>query len=171
MTAGGLLHEHARDDQARSVYTGAIVATSTQHAAPLSEAEVADQVAAAASAAALAPAQCAVAHCAEIVSGKWTLLVIRDLATGPKFFSDLERSLAGISPRTLCERLKLLAERGFVTRTRIKGVPPRSVYELTERGVELAPMIETMRRVGEVLLASPLDTVAAAEIAAEDCCG
>jgi DNA-binding HxlR family transcriptional regulator len=144
------------------------VATITDHSAPLDD----DAIAAAARAAQLAPAQCAVAHCAEIVSGKWTLLVIRDLAGGPKFFSDLERSLAGISPRTLCERLKLLAERGFVTRTRIKGLPPRSMYELTERGFELAPMIETMRRVGEILLASPLDPAAAAAIEDESsCCG
>lgn len=129
-----------------------------------------DDSAEAARIASLAPAQCAVAHCAEIVSGKWTLLVLRDLAAGPKFFSDLERSLAGISPRTLCERLKLLAERGFVTRTRIKGVPPRSMYELTERGHELAPMIETMRRIGEALMASPIDPAVAAEIVADDCC-
>ena len=161
MVAGGRLAPDPCDTQACSVYTGEDVTTLNEQSAALDEA---------AAAAALAPAQCAVAHCAEIVSGKWTLLVLRDLAEGPKFFSDLERSLAGISPRTLCERLKLLAERGFVTRTRIKGVPPRSMYELTERGAELAPMIETMRRVGEALMASPLDTSAADAIAAEDCC-
>lgn len=112
----------------------------------------------------LEPAQCAVAHCAEIVSGKWTLLLLRDLALGERSYSDLERSLAGISPRTLCDRLRLLAAKGLVQRTRIKGLPPRSVYALTDRGAELIPVIETMRTVGEALLASPFDDAAAADI-------
>lgn len=119
----------------------------------------------------LAPEQCAVARCAEIVSGKWTLLMIRDLANGPMSFSELQSSLAGISPRTLCDRLKVLARDGFVSRTRIKALPPRSIYELTERGFELVPVIETMRSVGEVLLASQPDIAAAEAVAADDCCG
>ena len=100
-------------------------------------------------------ARCAVARCAEIVSGKWTLLVVRDLALGPRSYSDLESSLAGISPRTLCERLKLLATEGLVTRTRIKGLPPRTEYALTERGELLLPVLETMRRAGAALLEAP----------------
>ncbi|MEO6867322.1 MAG: helix-turn-helix domain-containing protein, partial [Gaiellales bacterium] len=87
--------------------------------------------AAAESATRLAPAQCAVARCADIVTGKWTLLVVRDLIGGPRSYSDLESSLAGISPRTLCARLKQLAGAGLMTRTRINGVPPRTMYELT----------------------------------------
>jgi DNA-binding HxlR family transcriptional regulator len=141
------------------------VATTTEHAAPLSDDDRPAQ------GAELAPAQCAVATCAELVSGKWTLLVIRDLASGPKSYSELESSLAGISPRTLCERLKQLAASGMVSRTRIKGLPPRTMYELTERGFELAPIIETMRSVGEALMASEPDA-AAVEAAAEidSCC-
>ncbi|MCW2925806.1 MAG: transcriptional regulator, HxlR family [Thermoleophilia bacterium] len=119
----------------------------------------------------LAPEQCAVARCAEIVSGKWTLLLIRDLADGPMSFSDLQSSLAGISPRTLCDRLKVLARDGFVSRTRIKALPPRSIYELTDRGFELVPVIETMRLVGEALLASQPDVAAADAITADECCG
>ncbi|MCW2960542.1 MAG: transcriptional regulator [Thermoleophilia bacterium] len=139
----------------------------TDNAAPLGE----DEQPANAAEPKLAPAQCAVAACADIVSGKWTLLLLRDLATGPKFYSDLERSLAGISPRTLCDRLKVLGMHGLVSHTRIKALPPRSIYELTERGFELVPVIETMRTVGEALLASPLDVVTAAEIAADTPCG
>lgn len=93
------------------------------------------------------------ARCADVVCGKWTLLLVRDLLAGPRSFSELEQSLAGISPRTLCERLKLLAAEGIVTRTRIRGLPPRTIYELTELGVSLAPIVETMRGVGEQLLA------------------
>ncbi|MCW2955157.1 MAG: transcriptional regulator [Thermoleophilia bacterium] len=124
-----------------------------------------------AAAPALAPAQCAVAACADIVSGKWTLLLLRDLASGPKFYSDLESSLTGISPRTLCDRLKVLGMHGLVSHTRIKALPPRSIYELTERGFQLVPVIETMRAVGEALLASPVDEQAAADIAAGTPCG
>jgi DNA-binding HxlR family transcriptional regulator len=118
----------------------------------------------------LAPAQCAVARCADVVSGKWTLLVVRDLASGPKSYSELEASLTGISPRTLCDRLKLLATAGLVSRTRIKALPPRTLYELTEGGHTLVPMIETMRQVGEMLLAAPADAAAAEAIIADDCC-
>jgi DNA-binding HxlR family transcriptional regulator len=136
-----------------SGYIGVVVTTTPDHAASLDEVETP-----AAAEPRLAPEQCAVAVCAELVCGKWTLLVVRDLATGPKSYSELEASLAGISPRTLCDRLKLLATAGMVTRTRIKGLPPRTMYELTERGVALQPIVEAMRDVGEQLLrAEPLE--------------
>lgn len=99
----------------------------------------------------LAPTQCFVARCAEVISGKWTLLVVRELAPGPRYFNELEKGLPGISPRTLCERLKLLAANGLITRTRIKGLPPRTTYELTPNGRLLLPIIDTMREVGEIL--------------------
>ena len=54
--------------------------------------------------------KCPVCACAEIISGKWTLLVIRDLAEGSRRFCELERSLQGISPRTLSLRLRALEE-------------------------------------------------------------
>ena len=92
---------------------------------------------------------CPVGRCAEILSGKWTLLVIRDLLDGPRHYGELERSLRGISPRTLCDRLKFLAEQDVVTRTYIKGLPPRTVYELTDRGRALESVISVMRAYGD----------------------
>ena len=59
---------------------------------------------------------CPVCATAEIVCGKWTLLVIRDLAEGRSRFCELERSLQGISPRTLSLRLRALEEAGIVKR-------------------------------------------------------
>src|ERR671930_400537 len=59
---------------------------------------------------------CPVGCCAEIISGKWTLLMIRDLADGSRRFCELERSLEGISPRTLSLRLRALEENGIVER-------------------------------------------------------
>src|SRR5438270_22553 len=69
---------------------------------------------------------CPVCRTAEIVCGKWTLLVIRDLAEGRSRFCELERSLEGISPRTLSLRLRALEEEGIVARQTFPEVPPRA---------------------------------------------
>jgi DNA-binding HxlR family transcriptional regulator len=92
---------------------------------------------------------CPVCRTAEIVCGKWTLLVIRDLAAGRTRFCELERSLKGISPRTLSLRLRALEEEGIVERHTYPEVPPRVEYALTEKGRALLPLIEDMRAYGE----------------------
>jgi len=89
-----------------------------------------------------------VCRTAEIVCGKWTLLVIRDLAEGRSRFCELERSLAGISPRTLSLRLRALEEEGIVERQTFPEVPPRVEYVLTKKGRALVPLIEDMRTYG-----------------------
>ena len=95
---------------------------------------------------------CPVCRTADIVCGKWTLLVIRDLAEGRARFCELERSLAGISPRTLSLRLRALEEEGIVERRTYPEVPPRVEYELTEKGRGLLPVIDEMRRYGHTWL-------------------
>jgi len=94
-------------------------------------------------------AVCPVARTAEIISGKWTLLIIRDLASGVKRFNQLERSLHGISPKTLSERLRSLEEEGIVLRQTFAEVPPRVEYTLTEKGHDLVQVIESMRTYGK----------------------
>ena len=91
---------------------------------------------------------CPVCRTAEIVCGKWTLLVIRDLAEGRSRFCELERSLQGISPRTLSLRLRALEEEGVVERQTFPEVPPRVEYALTDKGRALVPLIEDMRAYG-----------------------
>jgi DNA-binding HxlR family transcriptional regulator len=91
---------------------------------------------------------CPVCRTAEIVCGKWTLLVIRDLSEGRSRFCELERSLQGISPRTLSLRLRALEEEGIVERQTFPEVPPRVEYVLTAKGRALAPLIEDMRTYG-----------------------
>jgi DNA-binding HxlR family transcriptional regulator len=91
---------------------------------------------------------CPVGCCAEIISGKWTLLLIRDLAEGSQRFCELERSLRGISPRTLSLRLRALEENGIVERRTYPEVPPRVEYALTDKGSALVPLIEDMRAYG-----------------------
>ena len=80
---------------------------------------------------------------------KWTLLLVRDLAEGRSRFCELERSLAGISPRTLSLRLRALEEEGIVERQNYPEVPPRVEYALTDKGRALLPIIEHMRFYGE----------------------
>ena len=92
---------------------------------------------------------CPVGCCAEIISGKWTLLVIRDLADSNRRFCELERSLQGISPRTLSLRLRALEECGIVQRHTYPEVPPRVEYALTEKGRALVPLIDEMRTYGQ----------------------
>jgi DNA-binding HxlR family transcriptional regulator len=91
---------------------------------------------------------CSVACCAEIVGAKWTALLLHDLSEGPRRFSELEHSCAGISPRTLSERLRTLEDEGIVERHSYHESPPRVEYELTEKGEALLPIIEEMRRFG-----------------------
>src|SRR5438105_2188518 len=92
---------------------------------------------------------CPVARTARIISGKWTLLIIRDLTSGVKRFHQLERSLQGISPKTLSERLRSLEEEGIIFRQTFAEVPPRVEYSLTEKGNDLVDVIESMRSYGQ----------------------
>ena len=92
---------------------------------------------------------CPVCRTADIVCGKWTLLLVRELAEGCSRFCELERSLVGISPRTLSLRLRALEEEGIVARSTFPAVPPRVEYALTEKGLALIPIIDDMRAYGE----------------------
>jgi DNA-binding HxlR family transcriptional regulator len=101
----------------------------------------------------MSQSDCPVCRTAEIISGKWTLLLIRDLADCNRRFCELERSLEGISPRTLSLRLRALEEQGIVARHTYPEVPPRVEYALTDKGLALVPLIEDMRRYGRRWLA------------------
>ena len=96
---------------------------------------------------------CPVAKTAEIFSNKWTPLILRDLVDGERRFSQLERSLVGISPKTLSERLKRLEDARVIDRRCFAEVPPRVEYSLTEKGHALMPLIDCMREFGQRWLA------------------
>ena len=104
--------------------------------------------------------ECPVCRTAEIISGKWTLLIIRDLADSSLRFCELERSLEGISPRTLSLRLRALEEEGIVERRTFPEVPPRVEYQLTQKGRALMPLIEDMRQYGREWLGVSDDSCA-----------
>lgn len=95
---------------------------------------------------------CPVARTADLIGNKWTPLILRDLAVGQRRFSQLERSLVGISPKTLSERLKRLEDAEVVTRQCYAEVPPRVEYSLTEKGEALLPLIDCMRDFGRAWL-------------------
>jgi len=99
---------------------------------------------------------CPVCKTAEIVCAKWTLLLVRDLSEGRSRFCELERSLQGISPRTLSLRLRALEEEGIVERETYPEVPPRVEYALTEKGLALLPIIDDMRTYGDRWLGAAL---------------
>ncbi|MBI5815133.1 MAG: helix-turn-helix transcriptional regulator [Nitrospinae bacterium] len=87
---------------------------------------------------------CPVRKTMEIIQGKWTLLILRDLMAGPRRFGQLRRSLDGVSPRTLSARLKELEAEGILTRTIYAEIPPRVEYRLTPNGLGLKGVIGAM---------------------------
>ena len=90
----------------------------------------------------------AVAASADILGAKWTALLIYDLAAGTRRFRELEHSCAGISSRTLAERLRALERGGIVRRRSYPESPPRVEYELSEKGRDLLPIIDAMTAFG-----------------------
>jgi DNA-binding HxlR family transcriptional regulator len=93
--------------------------------------------------------ECTVERTLEVIGGKWTTLVLRDLLHGTKRFGELRSNLTGISPKTLTDRLRYLEEQGVVTRTVYPEIPPRVEYDLTEKGQGLGKIILEMSKWGE----------------------
>jgi DNA-binding HxlR family transcriptional regulator len=84
----------------------------------------------------------------DLVGDKWTLLIVRDLAAGPRRFVELQRVLPGISTEQLRSRLNRMVADGMLTRKRYREVPPRVDYALTERARDLMPVIGELARWG-----------------------
>ncbi|MFN8174283.1 MAG: helix-turn-helix domain-containing protein [Solirubrobacteraceae bacterium] len=89
------------------------------------------------------------ARALDVVGDKWTLLIVRDLAGGPRRFVELQRTLPGISTEQLRSRLNRMVADGLLTRRRYREVPPRVDYELTDRARELFPVLAALARWGQ----------------------
>ncbi len=90
-----------------------------------------------------------IAAALRVIGQKWTALIIRDLCTGPKRFGELEKSVGGINPRTLSQRLEALEHYGIVTKKTFAVVPPRTEYTLTSKGSDLVPILKQMASWGD----------------------
>jgi len=88
------------------------------------------------------------ARALDLVGDKWTLLIVRDLMSGPRRFVELQRVLPGISTEQLRSRLNRMVADGMLTRQRYREVPPRVDYELTQRARDLAPVLGELARWG-----------------------
>ena len=91
---------------------------------------------------------CPVERTVNLIGGKWTLLILRDLFTGTKRFGELRTSLAGVSPKTLTDKLRELEGDGLVQRQIYPEVPPRVEYSLTPRGKSLQKIFDAMQEWG-----------------------
>lgn len=86
---------------------------------------------------------------ADVIGQKWTALILRDLHTEPKGFCELERTVEGINPRTLSQRLDELEQHGIITKQACDGAPNRCEYHLTHKGRDLVPILRQMAEWGE----------------------
>jgi DNA-binding HxlR family transcriptional regulator len=91
---------------------------------------------------------CPVEKTVNIIGGKWTLLILRDLFEGTKRFGELRTSLTGVSPKTLTDKLRELESGGIIQRKIYPEVPPRVEYSLTKRGQSLKKIFDAMQEWG-----------------------
>lgn len=87
---------------------------------------------------------CPVETTLQLIGDKWKVLIIRDLLSGTKRFSELMRSVTGITQKVLTSHLRAMEAAGLVTRTVYPEVPPRVEYTLTETGFSLKPILDSM---------------------------
>ena len=100
----------------------------------------------------------AAARSLDVVGERWTLLIVRELAFGPRRYTDLHADLPGISTDVLAARLKELEADGVVERRTFAPSAPVRVYDLTDRGRELVPVVMALAAWGSPLLAEHLST-------------
>jgi DNA-binding HxlR family transcriptional regulator len=90
------------------------------------------------------PELCSVETTARIVGGRWKAAVLEQLFEGTKRFSELKRSITGMTQRTLSHQLRDLQSTGIVERTVYADTPPRVVYAITPLGRSLRPLLDAM---------------------------
>jgi DNA-binding HxlR family transcriptional regulator len=91
---------------------------------------------------------CAAAHALDLVGERWALLVVRELVLGPKRFTDLRAGIVRASSNVLAQRLRELEQAGVVRRRKLPPPAATPVYELTEWGQELEPVLKALGRFG-----------------------
>lgn len=92
--------------------------------------------------------RCGIARALDAVGERWALLVVRELLLGPKRFTDLRTGLPPASPNVLAQRLRELEQAGILQRRTLPPPAASKVYELTDRGSELEPVVIALGRWG-----------------------
>ena len=87
---------------------------------------------------------CPVELTLQLIGDKWKVLIIRDLMTGTKRFSELMKSVTGITQKVLTSHLRSMEADGLLTRKVYPEVPPRVEYTLTETGFSLKPIMDSI---------------------------
>ena len=98
------------------------------------------------------PRGCPMGACMRLIGGAWTTNIVWQLSGGPRRFGELIRDIPGISPKMLTARLRALEEKHVVVREVMPTSPPSVEYALSDLGVELVPVIDSIVRVGTRLL-------------------
>lgn len=88
--------------------------------------------------------ECPVEMTLQLIGDKWKVLIIRDLLGGTRRFNELMRSVGGISQKVLTSNLRSLEASGLVNRKVYPEVPPKVEYSLTETGLSLKPILDSM---------------------------
>jgi DNA-binding HxlR family transcriptional regulator len=91
---------------------------------------------------------CALARAFDVLGERWTPLLLRELALGPRRYADLLEGLPGVSPSLLTQRLRELEGDGIVQRSYLPPPAARAVYELTDDGIQLATALVPLARWG-----------------------
>jgi len=87
---------------------------------------------------------CPVATTVRLIGNKWKLLILRNLLAGPNRFGELRKTIPGISQKVLTDNLRSMEQDGIVIRTAYAEMPPRVVYQLSELGDTIRPIISAM---------------------------
>ena len=89
--------------------------------------------------------ECPVATTVQLIGNKWKILIIRNLLTGPQRFSEIVKTVPGISKKVLTDNLRALEDDGLIEREVFAEVPPRVIYSLSQLGKTLQPILDAMR--------------------------
>lgn len=93
--------------------------------------------------------RCPYATAQSLISGKWSILILHYLETGPVRFNDLQRLMPKMTHATLSSQLKILMKNGLVQRKQFESIPPRVEYSLTEMGQKFHPVLEALKTWGK----------------------
>ena len=98
---------------------------------------------------------CPIAQALDTLGDRWVLLILRELRIGPRRFTDVRTALPGIAPNLLSDRLRVLLDEGLIEQRVLEPPAARTVYVLTARGLQAAPVLDALARFGAAQLDPP----------------